>query len=128
MNFKEATELLKQDKKIRRKAWDKSIYLLMSVTDDVKSYIEEAVPFAYDLSIITSHDWVIVGEGDDAMPFTDALMGLLQGKLVKLKEWPTDCFLEATPNGKEVFMRRITEFGFTPTFECFSSTDWEEVE
>lgn len=127
MDFKEASELLKQDKKIRRKAWDKSFYLLMDELDNVKCFREEAVPFTYNLSIITSHDWVIVGE-DKEMSFPDALMALLDGKLIKLKEWPNDCFLEATQNGKEVFMRRICEYDFTPTFECFSSTDWDVLE
>lgn len=127
MDFKEASDALKEDKKIRRKSWDKSFYLMMDLTDNIKCYREEAVPFVYTVDIINSHDWVIVGEGDDNISFPNIIKPLMEGKKVKLKEWPYDCFLEATQNGKELFMRRICEVNFTPTFECFTNNDWEVI-
>lgn len=128
MDFKEATEQLKQQNKVRRKAWESTIYLLMNEVHEVKCYRLEAVPFNYDVNIIMSNDWVIVGEEEgEQYCFPDVVQNLLFNKKIKLKEWPEQCYLEATPNGKEVFMRRICEYPFTPTFECFTSTDWEVI-
>jgi len=128
MNFKNAEKLLREGKKIRRKNWQASLYLQIDALGNIKGFREEAISFNYDLTIINSHDWVIIGEDDNIISFAEALDALLHGKLVKLKEWPIDCFLEKTSNGKEVFMRRTCEYDFIPTFECFLSTDWEEIE
>src|ERR1017187_6901496 len=130
MNFKEAYIEAIKNKKIRRKVWEKSIYLCMVYEHEdelIRCFREECVMFVYDISILTSDDWVIVGE-DKTMIFADALTALLEGKKVRLKIWPVGCFLESTSNKKDLYMRKKCEYDFTPTFECLSSDDWEVME
>jgi hypothetical protein len=130
MNFKEAYDQLRMDKKIRRKAWDKSIYIQMNSVNQVKCYREEAVPFVYDITIINSNDWIIVSIEDvsiDNISFDELIEYLRKGYRAKLPEWPDDCHIESSKDGNELFMRRICEYEFTPTFSCFTSNDWEII-
>ncbi len=129
--FKEAFEELRQGKKIRRVSWEPSIYImlteniLLAEQKEIKAFRQECVSFPYDLSIMLSDGWLIDDKGDEKFLFLDVIQSLKQGKRVKLETWPDDCFLEATRNGQEVFMRRTCEYDFTPTFECLSASDWE---
>ncbi len=131
MDFREAHHQLVSGYKIRRKLWDKSIYIKMNEEHHIKCYREEAFTFSYNLDIINSHDWIIIGYGNENLGvvcFHELIPFLLKGEKAKLPEWPDDTFIESTKNGKELFMRRICEYDFTPTFECFTSTDWEIIE
>lgn len=138
MNFMEATKLLKEGFAIRRKSWPDYVHLKISIVNDdgenkevIKGYRQEAVPFLYDASIITSDDWMIVDNAaheQEIIDFPTAIDMLKWRKKVRLKDWPKSTFLELHPNGKELFMRKICEHPYTPTFECFSSTDWETYE
>jgi hypothetical protein len=123
MDFSHAMSELDSGKRIRRKEWEKSVYL-QKVDNKIFCSRQEAVPFQYDISIIGSTDWIVVGENGECT-FADAVKALALNKKIKLKEWPDDCYLEGVANRKEVFMRRNTVYEFTPTFECFLSTDWE---
>jgi len=67
-------------------------------------------------------------DADGLLTFPDMCQKLFEGYKAKLLDWPPDCFIESTPNRKEIFLRRICEYDFTPTFECFSSSDWEIIE
>lgn len=124
MEFKEAYLELAKNNKIRRKAWDDSFYI-MNDDGKIKSFREECVPFVFDLSIISSLDWVVINDTDAEFSFVDVIDLLKQGRKVKLKDWPDDCFVEITKDQKSMFMRRISEYDFTPTFECFAANDWE---
>jgi hypothetical protein len=125
MNFKEAYEKLEQGLRVRRKAWDKSIFLQDTLI--IECFREECVPFIYSMDIVESR-WLVVGEGENEISFVNAIEELHKGKGIKLFDWPENCFLECSKDRKELFMRRITKFDFTPTFECFSANDWEVLE
>jgi hypothetical protein len=127
MHFLEAHEHLKEGKRIRRKIWDKTLYLRLNEEKEVKAYIEECVPFNFTIDIINSYDWQICGEDVD-LTFPEIIEPLKKGKNVKLKDWSNECKLESTPTGSEVYLRRIAVYDFTPTFACFSASDWEILE
>jgi len=132
MNFKEAYEHLKEGKKIRRRSWPASIYLkrsqalILGEDDQYKCFRQECVPYNIDLSIIDSNEWMILGESK-LLSFSEIIEPLMQGKNVRLNNWPDSCFLEMDKS-KDVFLRRIVEFDFKPSFSCFASTDWEILE
>ncbi len=123
MDFKEAVEKLEEGKKIRRREWkDESLHIFMD-----KCYREEYFPFNYTVDIMISQGWIIIGE-EDTFCFSDIIKPLMEGNKVKLEEWPNDCFLEVYKGTKELFMRKISEVDFIPTFECFTSDDWMVME
>ena len=127
MNFKEAYEELKKGNKVRRPTWEDTFYLFMDENGDIKCYRQECIHFIYDLSILSSNDWLIEEKGDKLFSFTDIIQYLLEGKKAKLKEWPDDCYIYA-PNGvTELYMHRKSEVEFVPAFYCFSRKDWEIV-
>ncbi len=128
MNFKEAYNQLMQSKKIRRKEWDKSLYLKLNNDNLVRCYREEAIPFSYDLDILTSDDWIVTNKLGN-FPFYEVIYFLMQGEKAQLSIWPDDCFIESTRSGiKDLFMRRICEHDFIPTFECLISNDWSVID
>jgi hypothetical protein len=132
MDFKDAYKQLILERKIRRKVWDKSLYLKFNYDGLARCYREEAIPFSYDIDIITSNDWFILkSNGEDRLgnfPFYEVIDYLKQGEKAQLSNWPEDCFIESTKDGKEIFMRRICEYDFVPTFECFTSNDWSVID
>lgn len=126
MKFEEAYIALVENKKIRRKSWMESLYLMMSEDNIVKCYRQECIPYQYDLSIINSAGWMIVGDTENKRYlFSDICKKLNEGYKATLSEWDDECFIEATKDEKEIFARHISEFQFVPTFECFSASDWE---
>lgn len=129
MEFKEMYSYLLSNHKVRRRSWEeKSMYLMMTPEDSVKCYREECLPFYYDISIINSTGWIVIGEEDNEVSFSDTIALLRKGKKIRLKDWPKDRILECAPNGKEIFVRENCEFNFTPTFECLAADDWEAIE
>jgi len=137
MDFSEATILLKEGKSIRRKSWPEFVHLKiigmeddkMNPVDVIQGYRQEAVPFNYDTSIILSNDWVVIGNDENELiEFPAAVEMLKYRRKIRLKEWPIHTFLELHPNGKELFMRKMCEYDYTPSFECFAATDWETME
>jgi len=128
MEFKEMYSYLLSNHKIRRRAWEeKSLFLMMTPDNHVKCYRQECVPYIYDMDIINSHDWIVVGDEKNLLPFSDVIIPLMNGKNVRLKEWPKDNFLECTPNGKDIFLRKTCEYQFVPTMECFAANDWDVI-
>ena len=129
MQFKEMYSYLLSNHKIRRRGWeDKTIYLMMTPEEEVKCYRQECVPFYYNITIVNSKGWIIIGEEEKEISFSDTVELLRKGEKIRLKDWPEDHILECAPNGKEIFLRKNAEFAFTPTFECFASDDWEAIE
>lgn len=129
MEFKEMYSYLVSGRKIRRRGWeDQTIYMIMTPEEDVKCYRQECLPFYYNISIVNSKGWIILGEEEKEISFSDTIELLRKGKKIRLKDWPEDHVLECNPNGKEIFLRKNTEFAFTPTFGCLSSDDWEAIE
>ena len=129
MDFIDAVHELHKGRKIRRKSWDKSVYLQVLSNSFVQCYRSEAVPFLYDNDIILSYGWLILGDPEaKEYFFPEAVEILMNRGKVALNSWPPETYLEVTPNSREIFMRRECEFAFTPTFECFMSKDWELIE
>lgn len=137
MNFMDATKLLKGGHAIRRKAWPEFTYIKIEnviipegeEVQVIKGYRQEAVSFVYDTSIIISDDWIVVGVSpEDTIDFPNAVEMLKKRFKIKLKEWPRSTFIELDMNGKDLFMRKMCEHPYTPTFECFCAIDWETVE
>jgi hypothetical protein len=126
MNLKEAYEQLSTGKSVRRQSWLELIHLKYDDNGLVKCFGQQAVEFQYDLSIINSSGWVVVGDEEgEVYIFPDAITHFLSNKKIKLKDWPKGCHLEIE-NGK-VFMRKMTEYPFVPTFECLMANDWDVV-
>jgi hypothetical protein len=63
MDFNFAVEELEKGSRVRRNSWEPTIYL-KKTDDGIKCFRQESVPFVYDLSIIQSKEWEIVGEED----------------------------------------------------------------
>lgn len=127
MEFKEAMVHLRNHRKITRNVWACE-YLEMDVMGKIKGYREEWAPFNFVIDIITSTDWVIEGEEDTMLSFEDILKPLKEGKSVKLKEWPKHCAIEIEKTLNSVFIRKICDFDFTPSFNCFLANDWMVIE
>lgn len=131
MDFKEAYTQLKTGKKIRRKGWQNSFYITMAEFNTIDCYRVEVVPFTYDLSILNSNDWVVFNKDEDNLinvPFNEVIDFLIKGKKAKLPEWPDSCFIELTPNKKELIMYKTCEYDFVPTIECLTNNDWEIID
>lgn len=137
MDFKEAFIAIHKGEKVRRSDWPNHLHLkkqtIISTEDAseveiIKSFRQECIPFQYNLSILNSSDWIIVGEEDSGLiKFTDAIDALRKGKYVKLKEWDSDCYLGVSQNQKEIYMMKYCEYEYIPTFQCFLSNDWETI-
>lgn len=128
MKFEEAYLSLVENKKIRRKGWMASLYLMMSEGGAIKSYRQECIHYQYDLSIINSTGWLIVGDTENkSYLFNEMCEKLRKGQKARLPEWSVDASIE-TQDGQTIFMRINCEFEFVPTFGCFSANDWEIVQ
>ena len=135
MNFQEAIDSLNKGESIRRKSWDALVHLKIvevpydngEVEQRLTAYRQEAVPFTYNKTIMVSTDWVVCGTVDE-ITFPAAVEMLKKRFKVRLKAWAPTTFLELAPDGKELFMRKLCEYDYTPSFECFSATDWELYE
>lgn len=131
MNFSEANEELRFGKKIRRKAWEKSMFIQKNPENQVMGFRQETVGFHYELDIMSSVDWIIMTTTGDILAtdvtFDSMIVSLTKGLRATLPEWPENCFIEASASKKEIYMRKICEYAFIPTFECFTSNDWEAI-
>lgn len=137
MNFMEATLALKDGFAIRRKAWRDLTHLKVEVKiyntgleeSFIQVYRQEIVPFDYDTSIVFSNDWIVIGTNENELiEFAVAVEMLKHKRKVKLKEWPRSTFLELSPDGNDIYMRRMCEFNYVPCFEDFADNDWEILE
>lgn len=129
MNFSEASKELLSGQSIRRKAWNDKIHLKIIEIPygRVQGFREESVPFKYDNNIITSDDWVVLGDEDIQIPFSVAIEKLKKRFKLKLPRWPSQTYIEVNEHGDDLIMHRICEFEYVPTFECFCATDWEVI-
>ena len=133
MNFKEAVEYLKIGKKVRISFWEKNIYLQMGERDGgsfientIMSFRQEAIPYSYDLSILTSDDWMVVGGDGENISFAEAMENIRNKKMVRLSTWPDSTFLVEDSN--QLCMKRLCEHPFNPCYNDFISDQWEIIE
>ena len=120
MNFEEANKSLKEGHKIRRKAWEPSMFLHGS-----KCYRQECIPFNYTFDIIDSDEWYVLGGYDpDTYTFPETIKLLLAGRKLAQPNWPNDSYIECSMDKKDIFLRQTCEYGFCPTFECLAANDW----
>jgi hypothetical protein len=126
MDLKEALGQLAEGKKIRRRNWP-SLLFLKKDKDKIVCFRQETILFDYDLSILDSVGWSEVGEEDENLSFSEAVERLFHMKKITLNEWPEDCYLQQSENGREIYMKKDSIYSFVPTFECLSATDWEVI-
>jgi hypothetical protein len=129
MNFQDANIELKNGKKIRRKNWQKDLFLLKE-EEKIHAYGEECVPFQYDLSILDSGEWIMLEDNDrdKKYTFSEVIELLLQGKKMALTTWEESIYLEVEKHDKtNLYMRKLIKYNFVPTFACLISNDWEII-
>ncbi len=126
MDFPSAMFELKQGKKVRRREWEPSIYLHKKSLE-IKSFRRESVPFNYYIDILISSGWIVEGILEE-LTFSEAILHTLSNRKIRFKDWTDDCWLEATNDKKELFMRKNSEYTFIPSYPCCIATDWEVIE
>lgn len=125
MIFKIAVDALNCGSNIRRAAWQEGLFLTR-FGETILCFLHESNTFNYELNIIDSNDWIIVGDAEENLiSFVDALEFLRLGKRVKLVDWPKGTFLELEKDRKSIFMKQNSLFPFIPTAECLLALDWE---
>ncbi len=122
MNFRDAYKELEDGKKIRRREWEKSSYIQLNGFE-VKAYRQDLVPFIYDLNILISKEWTIVGQ-DGEHNFVDAIDALTKGEKIKLKNWADNCYLIMLDNDIYYHSIQVSQAS-TLSYRCLVSHDWE---
>lgn len=129
MIFKEAIEHIHKGGKVRRKSWPPTFHLACTYTPElpplVRAFRQDTIVFSYDLSIILSDDWIIIGEDDKHVKFEDAIEALKIKKCVRLSTWDKNEYLLIDNN--ELVMKKFIEHPYVPTFSCFTADDWETM-
>jgi hypothetical protein len=135
MEFKEALALLKEGKKVRRHAWDKTLHLKQVETEltdsqeckikTIRAFAEFCIPYHFDTSILLSDDWIVEEEPNNFLTFDQAIDEVKKNKKVKLAHW-RETYL--CIDGNNFYIRKIGEHNFTPTVSCFIANDWEVIE
>lgn len=125
MNFSKALECLKSGAKISRKAYKGAVYLvkhgdMILAFQPIKTYYE------YDLSIMISEDWQIIGQ-DETYPFVDMIALLQSGHKARLKDWEKDMFIYIEPGSNIITLETVLPFPFMPDMTSFMADDWIEL-
>lgn len=127
MDFSSILEKMENSKNIktRRKSWPDGVYIKM-IDNIPKMYHKDASFFSYDLSIINSHDWIVVGDEEKkTFRFTEAIKELKNGKSVRLSSWDNTTYIMSDQQNLMQF--KEVEYNFVPTYICFISDDWEII-
>ena len=124
MNLNEALTHLKIGRRITRKEWEYGSFL--QKREFTSCYRLDVSLFQYDVSILDSNDWIVVGDEEiQEISFADAVLELRIGNQVKLKHW-VDCWLEL--ENKEICLKKYVESKYIPSFSCLCAEDWEIFE
>jgi hypothetical protein len=131
MKFAEALEELKAGKKIGRKAWEKNTFIKNQEVDtpnkkfgEPKVYKETIVPYVYNLNIIDSNDWLMVGE-TQKYKFADIAILLLRGAKARFQDWEDGSYIFFDRQEKCLFWRYMSVCDMsTPDFMSFVAEDW----
>jgi len=128
MDFQEAIKELNAGKKIRRRAWDNSIFLLVSPqTKNIYCYRYGIKLFDYDLELFNSDGWFIEDDNKE-YTFSEAIKAIFERKKVFHKVWENGDFIFCSDNKKEIYRNQLEFFNFLPTHECLNANDWEILE
>lgn len=130
MNFQDAMQALDAGKSICRQKWDKGLFLrrvVSSTGDEVKCFCTSVTHFQYDMEILKSTGWLIEGSSEQ-FSFIELIPKLLEGKVAKYPEWINSELLFASEDRKKLYLSKLEEFNFVPTFECLTANDWVIIE
>lgn len=130
MELPEALEEAKKGKKIRRRGWD--VYIKYSTELGIyKMHTMTASIYTYDLSILSSNDWIVFSENKDAtigpISFIDALKLLREGYKARLSSWTNTTYL-MVEGATSLLLFTEEEINFIPSFYCLISYDWETID
>ncbi len=130
MNLQEAMKAINDGKKIYRLAWLGENYLEKLDDGKIVCFRKDTSQFQYDLSILNSTGWVVMGEGADGkiLDFSEAMRELTNKKKLRFNDWKVDAYIELSPYKKEIHLIQNVEYPFVPTSECLIADDWRIIE
>lgn len=124
MNIADAINELKQGKRITRPVWGEGIYLAM-VDDIVKPYCVATLYYQYDQNILITTDWETLDGTKQNMTFPEMLSALKEGHKTRRSSFAEGSYLILSQNKQDIFIKKIAEHHFIPTYQCLDATDWE---
>ena len=122
MNFDNAHRKLLAGSRIRRKAWEPLMHMVLR-DEKIRTYKGEYSNFYGTADIMLSNGWTVLEGDGKELTFLEALDELKNRKRLSNNLWNPDIFIFV--DGENIAICKPVECEFTPSFKCLCSSDWE---